>query len=169
MKAAHRFLREHYIAEFNARFQVPAAERGSAFVRRSSRDLDLIFALQFQRTVNRDNTVSIQNLRLQIEAVRWRAPWPGARSLCISTWTELSPLLTVPCVWGTTVPTECHYRTTKSARVELWKGRRQKSQKKTFPPGLEIPPTPRDSHFPQLRRRQINPSRTFHLLKNRTF
>src|ERR1700750_2473408 len=77
LEAANRFLREHYIAEFNARFQVPAAQRGSAFVRRSSRDLDLIFALQFQRTVNRDNTVSIQNLRLQIEAVRWRATLAG--------------------------------------------------------------------------------------------
>jgi hypothetical protein len=61
----------------NARFQVPARERGSAFVRRSSRDLDLIFALQFERTVNRDNTVSIQNLRLQIEPVRWRATLAG--------------------------------------------------------------------------------------------
>src|SRR5215467_1735252 len=77
LEAANRFLREHYIAEFNARFQVPAAQRGSAFVRRSSRDLDLIFALQFDRTVNRDNTVSIQNLRLQIEAVRWRATLAG--------------------------------------------------------------------------------------------
>src|SRR6201986_2708478 len=53
LEAANHFLREHYIAEFNARFQVPAAQRGSAFVRRSSRDLDLIFALQFERTVNR--------------------------------------------------------------------------------------------------------------------
>jgi hypothetical protein len=52
------FLREHYAAEFNRRFQVPARERGSAFVRRSSKDLDLIFALQYQRTVNRDNTVT---------------------------------------------------------------------------------------------------------------
>ena len=40
-------------------------------------DLDLIFALQFERTVNRDHTVSIQNLRLQIEAVRWRASLAG--------------------------------------------------------------------------------------------
>jgi hypothetical protein len=46
-------------------------------VRRSSRDLDLIFALKFERTVNRDNTVSIQNLRLQIEPVRWRATLAG--------------------------------------------------------------------------------------------
>ena len=34
-----------------------SAQRGSAFVSRSSRDLDLIFALQFQHTVNRDNTL----------------------------------------------------------------------------------------------------------------
>jgi hypothetical protein len=46
-------------------------------VRRSSKDLDLIFALQFERTVNRDNTVSVQNLRLQIEPVRWRATLAG--------------------------------------------------------------------------------------------
>lgn len=77
LEAANRFLREHYIGEFNARFQVPAAQRGSAFVRRSSRDLDLILALKFERTVNRDNTVSIQNLRLQIEPVRWRATLAG--------------------------------------------------------------------------------------------
>src|SRR5512142_1723361 len=77
LEAANRFLREHYLAEFNRRFQTPASERGSAFVRRSSRDLDLIFALQFERTVNRDNTVSVQNLRLQIEPVRWRATLAG--------------------------------------------------------------------------------------------
>jgi len=61
LEAANRFLREHYIAEFNGRFQVSAAQRGSAFVRRCSRDLDLVFSLQFERTVNRDNTVSIQD------------------------------------------------------------------------------------------------------------
>src|SRR5450432_1495903 len=38
LEAANQFLSEHYIAEFNARFQVPAAQRGSAFVRRFSRD-----------------------------------------------------------------------------------------------------------------------------------
>ncbi len=46
-------------------------------MRRSSKDLDLIFALQYQRTVNRDNTVSMQNLQLQIEPVRWRATLAG--------------------------------------------------------------------------------------------
>src|SRR6266851_4291692 len=54
LEAANTFLREHYVAEFNRRFQVQAAERGSAFVTRTGRDLDLIFSLQFERTVNRD-------------------------------------------------------------------------------------------------------------------
>ncbi len=42
-----------------------------------SKDLDLIFALQFERTVNRDNTVSFQNLQLQIERVQWRGTLAG--------------------------------------------------------------------------------------------
>src|SRR6267143_1516503 len=49
LEEANRFLREHYLGEFNRRFQVQAAERGSAFVPRRRRDLDLIFALQFER------------------------------------------------------------------------------------------------------------------------
>src|SRR6202051_3487429 len=77
LEAANAFLRERYVAEFNRRFQVRAAQPGTAFLPGRSRDLDLIFALQFERTVNRDNTVSIQNLRLQIEAVRWRASLAG--------------------------------------------------------------------------------------------
>jgi hypothetical protein len=77
LEGANAFLREHYIAEFNRRFQVRAPQSGSAFVPRRSRDLDLIFSLQFERTVNRDNTVSFQNLSLQIEAVGWRASLAG--------------------------------------------------------------------------------------------
>ncbi len=68
---ANRFLREHYVDEFNRRFQVPAAQRGTAFTACPRRDLDLIFSLQFERTVSRDNTVSFQNLALQIDKVSW--------------------------------------------------------------------------------------------------
>jgi hypothetical protein len=70
LEAANLFLREHCIAEFNAHFRV---QPGSAFMPRANRGLDLIFFLQFERMVNRDNTVSFQNLVLQIEPVRWRA------------------------------------------------------------------------------------------------
>jgi hypothetical protein len=78
VEATNRFLREHYIAEFNGRFQVAPAQRGSAFVAcPRSKDLDLILALQFGRMVNRDNTVSFQNLTLQIEPVKWRGILAG--------------------------------------------------------------------------------------------
>src|SRR6266481_6081188 len=79
LEAANRFLREHYIAEFNRRFQAPPAQRGTAFIPCRRKDLDLIFSLQFQRSVNRDNTVSFQNLSLQIERVRWRATLAGCQ------------------------------------------------------------------------------------------
>jgi transposase len=77
VEEANRFLREHYIAEFNRRFQVAAAERGTAFVPCRRRDLDLVFALQFERTVNRDNTVSWQNLSLQMNRQSWRGTLAG--------------------------------------------------------------------------------------------
>jgi len=79
LAAANRFLREEYIAEFNRRFQVTPQQRGSAFVPCRSRDLERIFSLQFERSVNRDNTVSFQNLSLQIERVRWRATLAGCQ------------------------------------------------------------------------------------------
>jgi transposase len=79
LEAANQFLREHYVAEFNRRFQVAPAQRGNAFVPCRSRDLERIFSLQFERSVNRDNTVSFQNLTLQIERARWRATLAGCQ------------------------------------------------------------------------------------------
>ena len=67
------------MAEFNRDFRAAAAQRGSAFLPCRRRDLNLIFSLQFERTVNRDNTVSFQNLSLQIERVRWRATLAGCQ------------------------------------------------------------------------------------------
>jgi hypothetical protein len=135
LEAANRFLREHYIAEFNGRFQVPARERGSAFVRRSSKDLDLIFALQYQRTVNRDNTVSIQNLQLQIEPVRWRATLAGCT---VTVHQHLDGTFTV-----THGPQRLGQYSAEGVSLEKTKiGSRRAVEKP------EIPQTPRDSHFP---------------------
>src|ERR1700747_251583 len=149
LAAANRFLREHYMAEFNRRFQVPAAQRGSAFVRRSSRDLDLIFALQFQRTVNRDNTVSIQNLCLQIERVCWRATLAGCTVMVHQhldgTFTITHGPQRLGHYSGEGVPLE---KQKVGALGAVEKTRGGKVQKPTFPPRLEIPQTPRDSHFP---------------------
>jgi transposase len=77
LEAANRFLREQYVAEFNRRFQLKPEQAGTAFVPCRRAELDNIFCLQWQRTVNRDNTVSFENLHLQIEPLRWRASLAG--------------------------------------------------------------------------------------------
>jgi transposase len=76
-EAANRFLSEEYVAEFNQRFSVPAVGQGSAFVRTRRKDLDWVFALQHQRTVNQDNTIMLDNRILQIESTRWRDTLAG--------------------------------------------------------------------------------------------
>ena len=149
LEAANVFLREHYIAEFNRRFQTRAAQPGNAFVARRSRDLDLIFALQFERTVNRDNTVSIQNLRLQIEAVRWRASLAGCSVTVHQHLDGTFSLTHGPHRLGRYSSQGTVLAENKSAaRRAVEKPRGGKVQKPTFPPRLEIPQKPRDSHFP---------------------
>ena len=76
---ANRFLREEYIAEFNQRFAVPAAQPGSAFLPLRGQDVERIFALQHERVVNRDNTVEIAPRVLQIEKTPWRNTLAGCR------------------------------------------------------------------------------------------
>ena len=79
LEEANRFLREHYIAEFNQRFTVPASERGTAFVPLRRKDLDLVFSLQHERMVARDNTVSFANRVWQLERSKLRATLAGCR------------------------------------------------------------------------------------------
>jgi len=74
---ANEFLRHEYIAEFNRKFTVAAAQKGSAFVRLRRKDLDWIFSLQQERTVNQDNTVHVGNRVLQLEQTRWRNTLAG--------------------------------------------------------------------------------------------
>ena len=76
---ANRFLSESYIAEFNMKFSVSARERGTAFVRCHRTDLNLVFSLQHERVVARDNTVSFGNRTLQIERQKWRSTLAGCR------------------------------------------------------------------------------------------
>ena len=79
VEEANRFLREEYIAEFNRSFQVPATQRGNAFVPAPKRDLERIFSLHHERVVNRDNTVSWGGQVLQIPKTHWRATLAGCR------------------------------------------------------------------------------------------
>ena len=149
VEAANAFLREHYIGEFNRRFRVAAAQAGTAFVPYRGKDLERIFSLQFERTVNRDNTVSFQNLTLQIEPARWRGTLAGCAVIarqhldgtlslsygphCLGRYDERGdPILNRKLASGKAVE----------------KTRAGKVQTPTFPPRLEIPPSTRDSHFP---------------------
>jgi len=77
LAAANEFLRHEYIAEFNCKFSLAAAQKGSAFVRLQRKDLDWIFSVQHERTVNQDNTVLVENRVLQIEQTRWRNTLAG--------------------------------------------------------------------------------------------
>ena len=79
LAAANEFLREHYIAEFNRRFSVAAAQPGHAFLPVHGKNLDFVFSLQHERTVHQDNTVQIGPCVLQIEKSRWRATLAGCR------------------------------------------------------------------------------------------
>lgn len=79
LEEANRFLREEYIAEFNQRFSVPASERGTAFVPLRRKDLDLVFSIQHERVVARDNTVSFANRVWQLERSKLRVTLAGCR------------------------------------------------------------------------------------------
>src|SRR5437899_8095047 len=149
LEAANVFLREHYIAEFNRRFQVAAGQRGNAFSACRGRDLDRVFSLQFERAVNRDNTVSFQNLSLQIEAVRWRATLAGCQVTVHSHFDGTLSLTHGPHLLGRyTAEGAAQSATKMPARRAVEKPRAGKVINPTFPPRLEIPQTARDSHFP---------------------
>jgi transposase len=171
LEAANAFLRDQYIAEFNHRFRVPAAAGGSAFVARTSQNLDLIFSVQCQRTVNQDNTVNYQTLILQIEAVRWRGTLAGCT---VTLHQHLDGTLSMthgPHRLG-------HYTAqgvalaagSKPAPTAVEKTRDGKAKKPAFPTRLGIPPTARVSHFPTASATAAayaenkNQNRTFHLL-----
>jgi len=149
LEAANRFLGDDYITEFNRRFQVASRQRGSAFVPCRNRDLERIFSLQFERSVNRDNTVSFQNLSLQIERVRWRATLAGCQVVVHQHLDATLSLTYGPhCLGRYTAQGRALATTETPARRTVEKTRGGKVIKPTFPPRLEIPPTPRDSHFP---------------------
>ena len=79
-EAANRFLKEVYLKEHNRCFKVKAEESGSAFVPVQPHiDLDLIFSIKAERTVGHDNTISFENLTLQIEPSELRISFAKCR------------------------------------------------------------------------------------------
>ena len=148
LDAANAFLTEHYIAEFNRRFTVPAAQRGSAFMR-CNRNLELIFTQRFERTVDRDNTVHFRNLVIQIERAHWRPTLAGCKVIIHE---HLDATLTLMiaghCVGHYSAKGKLLTPLTKKQIKAVEKTLSGKVQNQTFPLNLQIPQTARDSHFP---------------------
>jgi hypothetical protein len=71
------------IKAFKQRFSVVAAQKGSAFVKSRRRDLDDIFSVQQERTVNQDNTAQLDNRVFQITKTRWRNTLAGTTVLLL--------------------------------------------------------------------------------------
>jgi hypothetical protein len=79
LEAANRFLNDHSIAEFNRRFTVAAAQRGPRSYPAGTGIWKWFFTQRFERTVDRDNTVSFHNLVMQIEPAEWRPTMAGCK------------------------------------------------------------------------------------------
>src|ERR1035438_4695212 len=149
VEAANAFLREHYIGEFNRRFQVASAQPGSAFLPCRAHDLNLVFSVQSERAVNSDNTVSFQNLTLQIEPVRWRGTLAGCTVIVHQHLDGTLSLSYGPHAFGRYDERGGPILNPKLAAGQaVEKTRGGKVQKPTFPPRLEIPQSARDSPFP---------------------
>jgi len=156
LEEANRFLRERYIAEFNRKFSVPAAQRGTAFMPAPKRRLEEIFTIQHERTVNRDNTVVLGHRVFQLEKTRWRGTLAGCRvivrqhlqgSVSISYGPHLVARFAAEPVATPAAVSKHGQGCGKDGLL----GTVEKSKPRTFPPfpqPLEIPHTPRDSHFP---------------------
>ena len=66
---------------FDRRTGKPSPKRvpGHAFLPVRGKNLELVFSLHHERTVNQDNTVHLGSRILQIEKTRWRATLAGCR------------------------------------------------------------------------------------------
>jgi transposase len=72
VEAANRYLKTHFVPDYNARFAVPATEEGSAFIAYAGRPLEDVLCIQESRQVGRDNCVNWNGVALQIPPQRHR-------------------------------------------------------------------------------------------------
>ena len=70
--AANRYLKNRFVPDYNARFAVPAAEPGSAFVPYLGRPIEDVLCVQEDRVVGADNCVTWHRRSLQIPLQRHR-------------------------------------------------------------------------------------------------
>ena len=141
LAAANVFLEQSCRAEFNRRFAVTAEQKGSAFLRSGRRDLEWVFSVQHQRTVNRDNTVAWKNRVLQIEKNRWRNTLAGCSVIVHELLNGELAVRYGPHVVG-------RYDREGRPLLRCGKDGAVENHKPVSHRPLDIPPTPRDSHSP---------------------
>jgi transposase len=152
VEQANEFLRDRYIAEFNSKFKVKAAEKGTALRKCSRTDLNWVFTVQTQRVVDKDNTVAIGPRSWQLDKTRFRHTLAGST---VTIHEHLDGIVSIrygPHVVGQfsadgtpTLKTPSKRRG-KDAGMEA--GENQKQVSSVSHTRLEISPTTRDSHFP---------------------
>ncbi|HEV2205386.1 MAG TPA: hypothetical protein VGR36_02525 [Candidatus Acidoferrales bacterium] len=131
--------KKHCTVKPNHRQRLPTCRR---------QDLEQVFSLQFERTVSRDNTVSFQNLSLQIQPVRWRGTLAGCT---VTVHQHLEGTLSLR--YGRHIVGRYNAQgwpllePTPPRKKVVEKPLRGKP-KAGFPLRLEIPQSRRDSHFP---------------------
>jgi hypothetical protein len=153
VEGANAFLRKRYIGEFNARFSVAAAEKGTAFRRTGRSDLNWIFTVQTDRVVDKDNTVGIGERSWQIDKTRFRNTLARSTVTIHEHLDETVSIRFGPHVVGryssdgekltSATPKK---RGGKGGSMEAGENQRQVSTGSHTP--LEISPRARDSHFP---------------------
>jgi hypothetical protein len=153
VEGANQFLREKYIQEFNTKFRVAAAEKGTAFRRTSRRDLNWIFTVQTERVVAKDNTVAMGSRLWQIDKTRFRSTLAGSTVTSHEHLDETVSIRYGPHVVGRfdragekLIPANAQERGGKGGSVGA--GENQKQVSTGSPTPLEISQTARDSHFP---------------------
>jgi transposase len=155
IEGANEFLRQQYIAVFDQKFTVAAAEKGTAFRRTSRSDLDWIFTVQTERVVAKDNTVAITERNWQLEKSRLRCSLAGCT---VTIHEHLDGTVSIrygPHVVGRYTATGERRPTSakplpesrgKGGPVETVENQTPVSHRSHRP--LEIPQPRRDSHFP---------------------
>src|SRR5690349_8789642 len=152
VEGANTFLRERYIGEFNGKFKVAAAEKGTAFRRTSRSDLNWIFTVQTERVVAKDNTVAITARLWQIEKARFRHTLAGTTVTIHEHLDETVSIRYGPHVVGRynssgeKLSATTQERGGKGGSMEAGENQKQVSTGSHTP--LEISPKARDSHFP---------------------
>jgi transposase len=148
VEEANAFLRQSYIAQFNTKFAVTAAQKGTAFRRTSRSDLNWIFTVQTERVVDKDNTVAIVDRRWQLEKSRFRSTLAGCTVTIHQHLDETVSIRYGPHVVGRYradgQPAQSESRGT-ARPVETVENQKQVSHRSHRP--LEIPKT-RDFHSP---------------------